>query len=156
MRRPVHLRSRGFAASEAMTPMIDVVFLLLVFFVCASIGRTPDALLPAPLKGNSELLPDVPQDDIDPFERPLIRIRLDVMPDGTTEFRMNQSVVGDENELQQRLTQLAGLAPDSRVILDVQDDVAVQKFIAVYDVCQSLQLNDISFAVPVREPMQRQ
>ena len=36
-----------------MTPMIDVVFLLLIFFVCASIGQIPESLLPTPLNSGS-------------------------------------------------------------------------------------------------------
>ena len=38
---------------DPMTPMIDVVFLLLVFFICASAGAVSQKLLPAELQGAS-------------------------------------------------------------------------------------------------------
>ena len=38
---------------DPMTPMIDVVFLLLVFFICASAGAMSEKLLPAELTGAS-------------------------------------------------------------------------------------------------------
>ena len=34
---------------NSMTPMIDVVFLLLIFFICASVGQRSEALLPTQL-----------------------------------------------------------------------------------------------------------
>ena len=36
-----------------MTPLIDVVFLLLIFFVCASTGQIRESLLPTELSGGS-------------------------------------------------------------------------------------------------------
>ena len=42
---------------------------------------------------------------------------------------------------------LADLDPDSRTILDVGDDVSVQQFIAIYDLCQSLGFQSIAFSV---------
>ena len=53
---PTQHRRDGDLNGGAMTPMIDVVFLLLVFFVCASIGQAPEVLLPAELSvGSTEV-----------------------------------------------------------------------------------------------------
>jgi biopolymer transport protein ExbD len=143
---PGNMRERTPLESDAMTPMIDVVFLLLVFFVCASVGQSPDSFLPADLKGNtaSEIQP-VPQDEPD-WDRPTIRIRIDAHADANLVIRLNDAVVDGFEDLQQRLEQLAVTAPDAHVILDINDDTAVQVFVAVYDMCQSLALTDISFA----------
>ncbi|HCK54980.1 MAG TPA: hypothetical protein DIC23_17315, partial [Planctomycetaceae bacterium] len=39
--------------SQAMTPLIDVVFLLLIFFVCASTDQVRESLLPTELSGGA-------------------------------------------------------------------------------------------------------
>ena len=50
MRIPTsHRHADAGTIDQAMTPMIDVVFLLLIFFVCASVGQTADSLLPTEL-----------------------------------------------------------------------------------------------------------
>ena len=36
---------------QALTPMIDLVFLLLTFFICASVGRVSEQVLPTRLSG---------------------------------------------------------------------------------------------------------
>jgi len=130
-----------------MTPMIDVVFLLLVFFVCASVGQAPDDLLPAMLKGNSATAMPVPPQAVDPFDRPTIRIGLAARDGEETEIRLNAAAVQGFDDLRLRLTKLAEIAPDSRIILDVGDDVLIQAFVTTYDMCQSLGLTDISFAL---------
>ena len=40
-------------ASPPMTSMIDVIFLLLVFFVCAAVGKAPERFIDTPLSGGS-------------------------------------------------------------------------------------------------------
>ncbi len=132
-----------------MTPMIDVVFLLLVFFVCASIGQTPDALLPAELlAGATETKVDVAAAQPDEWQSPEVRVRL-LAPDadGHVAISINDRVVSGPKELAATLTRLAELDRGSRIILDIDDDVSVQQFIAVYDLCQALAFDVISFAV---------
>ena len=53
MKIPTRKTQANSLDGDTMTPMIDVVFLLLVFFICASVGSTADKLLPAELNGNS-------------------------------------------------------------------------------------------------------
>ena len=60
MRIPSRHNRRTYIDGESMTPMIDVVFLLLVFFVVASIGQKPEAQLPAEL-GRGETDADLEQ-----------------------------------------------------------------------------------------------
>lgn len=128
--------------------MIDVVFLLLVFFVCASIGQTPDSLLPAQLtSGDTEASVEVAEPDPLEFESPEIRIRLSRSEDAQLQIEMNEAVIATPSELHSRLTRLADVDSGSRIILDVADDVSVQQFIAVYDRCQALAFESISFAV---------
>ena len=46
MQIPSYSRRRADRGDEAMTPMIDVVFLLLIFFICAAAGQVKEAVLP--------------------------------------------------------------------------------------------------------------
>ncbi len=73
-RRPKH---QGSLDGDTMTPMIDVVFLLLVFFICASVGGTADRLLPAELKGNTQAAdPQEAAENPEEWQHPAIQIRL--------------------------------------------------------------------------------
>lgn len=147
MRIPSHHNRRTSLDTETMTPMIDVVFLLLVFFVCASIGQKPEALLPAPLQdGATKSDVDVTPLPENAWQTPRVHIRLTQPPAGFR-IQLNDQPVAEAKELRTRLTTLALAAPDSQIILEVADDVSVQRFISVYDLCQSLQFESVSLAV---------
>ena len=134
--------------NESMTPMIDVVFLLLVFFVCASVGQKPDMLLPAQLSsGNTEAKVELPPTDPLEFPSQEVRIRLSRDATGALAIELNERPVSGARELRDRLQRLAELDPSSRIILDIDDQVSVQQFIAIYDRCQALAFESISFAV---------
>lgn len=127
--------------------MIDVVFLLLIFFVIASVGQIPDELLPASIaEGTTNDIEPVQPDQLMPAQE--INVQLS-RPSDQLIIRLNHSVVTPE-QLQQRLTQLAQINSSSQVILDVDDDVLVQHFMTVYERCQVLGFQKIAFAVPKR------
>lgn len=134
---------------EAMTPMIDVVFLLLVFFVCASIGQRPDALLPARLSaGVTESPLDVEPPEPEDSEHQQVRIGL--RPGSTPSIvilQLNEQPVADAADLRQRLVQLSQIDPLTRIVLDVDDEATWQQFIAIYDLCQALNFESISIGV---------
>ncbi len=133
-----------------MTPMIDVVFLLLVFFICASVGSTADKLLPAELNGSStSSLEPAPLPQPDKWEHPPVQIRIEPTKaenNPIAVFLDDQPLPGIE-VLSQRLTQLGTADPATRIILNVNDDVEVQQFILIYDLCQKLRFENVSFAV---------
>lgn len=127
--------------------MIDVVFLLLIFFVVASVGQVPDELLPASIaEGTTNNVEPVKPDQLVPAQDIIIKL---VRVTDQLIIRLNSSEVTPE-QLQQRLTQLAQIDLTSRVILDVEDEVLVQHFMTVYERCQVLGFQKISFAVPAR------
>ena len=147
MRIPHQRQRRESLENESMTPMIDVVFLLLIFFVVASIGQKPDALLPAMMSpGTTETDVELPPPETDPLPAQDVRIRLSRKPDGELQLELNERLV-DSGELRTRLKTLAELDPRSRIILDVRDEVLIQHFITVYEYCQTLAFESISFAV---------
>ncbi|MEP3480019.1 MAG: biopolymer transporter ExbD [Fuerstiella sp.] len=137
-------RQHSELSSESMTPMIDVVFLLLIFFVVASVGQVPDQLLPASIaEGISGEVPSVVPAQLVPAQE--INIQLSRSA-GQLIIRLNDSIVTSE-QLQNRLSQLAKIDPSSRVILDPKDEVLIQHFMTVYERCQVLGFQNISFAV---------
>ena len=150
MKIPSRLNRNNSLDGDTMTPMIDVVFLLLVFFICASVGSTADKLLPAELNGNSTssieaLAPEEPEK----WQHPPVQIRIEPSVGGNDPiavFLDEQPLPGIE-VLSQRLTLLGSADPSIRIILNVSDDIEVQQFILVYDLCQKLKFENVSFAV---------
>lgn len=136
---------------EAMTPMIDVVFLLLVFFVCASIGQLPDALLPAELgRGVTESEVEVETPTPDPNEPEHQEVRVGLRPGqnpGSVIMELNDQRVPTSEELRRRLIALSRIDPLTRIVLDVDDQATWQQFISLYDLCQALDFQSISFGV---------
>ena len=149
MRIPSHNQRRTTLDNESMTPMIDVVFLLLVFFVCASIGQKPESLLPAALSsGATESEMQLPPPDPNEFQPQEVRIRLaNDAGTGRPLIQLNEQPVTDAAELTGRLKRLAELDPRSRIILFIDDNASNQQFIGIYDLCQVLAFESISFAV---------
>lgn len=148
MRVPTHRTSGSAFDNETMTPMIDVVFLLLVFFVCASIGSTPEKLLPASLGtgvSKAAVQPNVVPDSV--FDHQQVRVRVIRTADtGSLRILLNEQPVGNHQELEQKLTALVTIDPKSPVVIDVADDVEMQQFITVYDLCQRLKFESINLA----------
>ena len=66
MRVPSSRNHDDDASDRAMTPMIDVVFLLLIFFVCASAGQAIEETLPTHLNMGSIETDVLPQQDPEP------------------------------------------------------------------------------------------
>ncbi|MCA9057935.1 MAG: biopolymer transporter ExbD [Planctomycetaceae bacterium] len=134
--------------------MIDVVFLLLVFFVCASIGQAPEELVPADFgtgTSSDRQLPEPAPAEI--WQHQQLRVRVAVAVDSDQPvMTLNEQPLQDLAELRTKLEQLAAIDPQSPLILDVDDAVAFQQFIRVYDVCQSMEFDDVLLAAPVDRP----
>jgi biopolymer transport protein ExbD len=151
MRLPLRSRSVEDDA-DPMTSMIDVVFLLLVFFICASIGTVADRLLPANLQGTTAPAVDSAAAE-ERWEHPPILIRLQPSAGAEGDSRSHPDVLLDGqllaglSELQSRLTQLAAIDRSTPVVLSIHDEIRVQDFVSIYDLCQRLKLERIAFAV---------
>lgn len=149
MRIPGQHNRQPALQGEAMTPMIDVVFLLLVFFVCASIGQRPDALLPAELNaGVTETAVDIAPPEPEQPQHQEVRIGLRPNPTtGGLMMLLNEQPVPTAADLRQRLLQLSKIDPLTRIVLDVDDEATWQQFIAIYDLCQALDFQSISIGI---------
>lgn len=148
MRRPSALIRRDTDAdlNAAMTPMIDVVFLLLVFFVWTASFQIVEQILPTQMSSQlgsepAEIQEPVPEDD---FEDIVIRIGWD---NGAVNWAINDQPVGSLAEVETSLRAVAGVKQDAPVILHPDGGVPVGDVIDVYDLAKLTGFAEISFAV---------
>ncbi|NQV25352.1 MAG: biopolymer transporter ExbD [Rhodopirellula sp.] len=155
MRIPVsHQHSREHDDSF-MTPMIDVVFLLLIFFVCASIGQIRESTLPTPLAAGSIEAVD-PVDSPKPLGDVWVRLaRRGEREDAITTAEVNNQLYENWDRLRGTLRELASVAPEIPVILDIDPGVPVGDFVDIYDTCRSAGFDNIQFATGSPLPPKR-
>jgi biopolymer transport protein ExbD len=135
---------------RTVTPMVDVVFQLLVFFVLASGGRIAERTLSTALSAGT-IASTVPLPT--PAERPVeiwLHLRHDA-PDGKTRLRVNNGPIGDLRLLPQALGAAKEIDPTISVILDVQGKVPWGDVIEAYDACRAAKFRAINFAAAPEE-----
>lgn len=148
MRTPsVHQQRRAGLDDSFMTPMIDIVFQLLIFFVCASIGQIAESHLPAPLSAGSIAAAQAVETP-PPLGEVSLKLRRVANKPGEfiTVAEMNNRQFTDWPLLRATLKELASVAPEIPVLLDIEPAVPVADFIDVYDTCRAAGYLDIRFA----------
>ncbi|MEM6468197.1 MAG: biopolymer transporter ExbD [Planctomycetota bacterium] len=129
-----------------MTPMIDVVFLLLVFFVWTSSFEEPEYDLPGQLaelpKTGSSLNPSEVQ-PTEPFDELIVRLRneppLTVIEWSGREFN-------DVDSFTEAIRQVLELGVQPPVIIDPDATVTMDWAIRVYDASRSAGADRVLFA----------
>ena len=129
-----------------MTPMIDVVFLLLIFFVWTSSFELPEYDLPSALAqpppgGSESITSEVPP----PEEFDEIVVRL-LSLEGRTVLQLNGQPVADADALQQRLTEIVSLGVQPPVIVDPSDEITMDHAIEAYDAARAAGVDRVLFA----------
>jgi biopolymer transport protein ExbD len=112
--------------------MIDVIFLLLVFFVWTTGFQAVEYLLPSPLSsaaGTKPTVVDVPPPEAD-FDTVVVRVRN--AGEGIA-IEVNGSPMESEAATLAFLRSLAELKVDAPVVLAPDPDVAVKHVIRLYD-----------------------
>lgn len=142
MRVPSH-HVRGDISENMMTSMIDVVFLLLIFFVCAAAGNVYELLLPTDLAAAGAIENAVPVEALKPLDE--IWVYLTAGPAGETKMRLNGTEYASFEALRRVLLSLAEIAPESPVILDIAPDIEAAEMIRVYDTCRAAKFRVINF-----------
>ena len=141
MKIPSYLHHRS-DDDRAMTSMIDVVFLLLIFFVCASVGQIRESLLATELPPGT-----LESNEVVEQQQPLGRVWLTLeRRGGVTIAEVNSREYDDLAALEATLRGLAELAPEIPVILDIGPDVPLGDLIRVYDTCRAARFQSIHFA----------
>ena len=143
------LRVSGFAERPRlmMAPMIDIVFLLLVFFMFTHltvVAGQLDARLPA----SPGLFPqrEVP---VETFSR-LVLIECRRLA-GRDEVRVNGELASDLEALYHRLLFVRSEVVRPIVLIDAEDDVSVGLVVGVFDTARRAGFADINFTPPTGE-----
>ncbi|MCA9076384.1 MAG: biopolymer transporter ExbD [Planctomycetaceae bacterium] len=132
-----------------MTPMIDIVFLLLVFFVVAAAGQVQESLLPTELTAAGGIESDQPIERDPWIVEVWLRLRTDEI--GQTIIDMNGTEYATVDALAAPLNALAELTPDNPVILDNGPNVPMRDVIAVYDLSRAAGFESINFAAKAED-----
>ena len=148
MKRPSPLIRTSSEAdiNTAMTPMIDVVFLLLVFFVWTASFQVVEFVLPSEMSAQmgtdaSDPVDTPPPDD---FEDVIVLVGFD---NGQPNWRLNSQPVDSLTALGEQLRAIADIGAETTVILDPDPVVPLGEVIATYDTAKQSGFESISFAV---------
>ena len=127
----------------AMTPMIDVVFLLLVFFVWTASFQAVEYLMPSRLStmtgGTSET--EVSPELLD-LEQVVVRL---VNDNGQLSWLVNDEPLSDLQQVETRLSQVAAIRNDLPVIVDPDPIVSIGDVIDVYDAATVAGFENVQF-----------
>lgn len=131
------------ALGASMTPLIDVVFLLLIFFVCTASFQPVETLLPSDLliSGASDL--DAPLEPEPELER--VVLGAEVSPAGVV-WQVNGRRCDNLTQLRAVLVQLAKIDARLPVIVDPDSRTPLGVVVSGYDAARAAGLSDIKFA----------
>ena len=142
--------SSGDSLELKMTPMIDVVFLLLVFFVWTSSFEIPEFDLPSaiaePPAGGSEL--SVQQAPVEAFDEIVIRL---TTREARTVIELNGQPLADDGELRRRLEQILALGVQPPVIIDPSPEITMNEAVNAYDTARLAGADRVLFAARAEE-----
>ncbi len=143
-----------------MTSMIDVVFLLLVFFVWTSSFDQPERELASQIampesaieavdaEGQSSPLKSRPDDLAPRREEVVVRI---FASNSAIAYQLGAVKVADIDDLLPKLQRIAGLPTDTLLIVDPDDGVEFSDCVEIYDHALRLGFPRVLFAVDDRE-----
>ena len=147
MKRPSIFNGSRRELEIKMTPMIDVVFLLLVFFVWTASFHAVEYLLPSSLsqkQGTGQTVNvDEPPPEIE-FEDIVVRISF---TNNQPAWSVNGQPVASLSEVRSQLALVADIKIDSPVILHPDETVPVGNVIDVYDATRLAGFTLIQFAI---------
>ncbi|MCR9297216.1 MAG: biopolymer transporter ExbD [bacterium] len=117
----------------AMTPMIDIIFLLLVFFLATASFQVVEKLLPSGVSettqptGSLDAVVD-PSDDA--LEQVIVKL---ILQENSTSVQLNGIALPTFDDLRARLQGIALAGADVPVIIDPEESVIASSVIQAYD-----------------------
>lgn len=150
MKIPNQRAREGLDINTAMTPMIDVVFLLLIFFVWTISFEAIERLLPSQISKEVGRQP-ANMDELPPemdFER--IVIRLTGEP-ANPRFEVNEKTFQQLSDVQVFLTALVQINPESPVVIHPDDSVHLGPVISLFDMTRQCGFEKVSFATKAQQ-----
>jgi biopolymer transport protein ExbD len=132
-----------------MTPMIDVVFLLLIFFLTTSSFEKIEMLLPssvteasdATTAGTAEATTEPSQTEVDE-----VIVQLKTGPQGEPQITLNEQPLSGLPELTQKLAAIRKVRRDVPVILEPTDNIATLHVIETYDTIRQIGFSSVFLA----------
>lgn len=115
-----------------LTPLIDCVFLLLVYFLWSSSFRTPELVLPGQLAAPSPPAAGSAPSPPSQADFPELVVRV-LSVQGQIAWTVNETPVPSRTALRQILTELAQIQRQVPVILDPQPEVPLGEVIDALD-----------------------
>jgi biopolymer transport protein ExbD len=133
-----------------MTPMIDVVFLLLVFFVWTASFQIVEQILPTTMSAQlgSEQSDVQPPPEPQDFEDVVVKIGWDGQ---AVNWSINAQPLDSLKAVGAQLTTISQIQTEATVILHPQKIVPLGHVIEVYDVAKGVGFEKVSFAVNSQE-----
>ena len=127
----------------AMTPMIDVVFLLLIFFVWTASFQVVEYLLPSKISAQTGTGADaeIPPELID-LEQVVVRL---IANETAVQWIMNDEILDGLTDVEARLVQVASIRNDIPVIVDPDQEIQLGNVIDVYDAAMRAGFHSIQF-----------
>lgn len=136
----------------AMTPMIDVVFNLLIFFVIGAGAFTSEKLLATNLSATHGTSAVGALAEAKPWAV-TVTLKLFIDPAvGRCVVDMNGATYDDREKLKEQLRALAEVGPENPIILDIAANVPLADMIDVYDTCRAAGFESINFAARAKSP----
>lgn len=141
------------AVEMDLTPMIDVTFLLLIFFLLGTKFKEPEGKLNAFLP-KEKGPPPTNIDQIDPEEELTIRVR--IMPGRTLpvyqigENTPYKTIAG----LEGKLRTMYAVSPEQPVTIDSDPKATYERVIWVLDTCVRVGYREIAFAAAIPKGVQ--
>ncbi len=126
-----------------MTPMIDVVFLLLVFFLWTSSFQEPEFDLPSSLAAEPKAA-TTSRGESEPLPEPFDEIVIEVGP--AEQLTLNGQPIVTTVELTEKLLQIAELGAQPSVIVDPHETTPIGRAIEIYDAARSARFDRVLFA----------
>lgn len=145
MRRPQLAGSDSLEVK--MTPMIDVVFLLLIFFVWTSSFELPEFDLPSAIAetpaGGAPVEQQTPT-PVETFEEIVVRLQ---GQDVGYRIELNGQPLANIAQLKTRLMEIIELGVQPPVIIDPADQITMNVAVEVYDAARAAGADRVLFAV---------
>ena len=131
-----------------MTPMIDVVFLLLIFFVCTASFQIAEEVLPSSLLAAGATPSDL-EIEVEPdLERVIVKLDLQ---DEQLAWTVNDRAYASLAEVRDVLRAVAAIDAGLPVVLDVDGRVPLGDVIDLYDLSRIAGFDRIQFAASAQE-----
>lgn len=129
-----------------MTPMIDIVFQLLIFFICTASFQALESTLPTSLEAAGSTAIDEPINFEQPTDRVIVKLSLD---SGRVAWVVNDQPYSTFREVHAVLRKVASIDNGLQVIVDADGAVPLGDVIDIYDLCRMAGFIKIQFAAPV-------